>query len=179
MLKIIVKGNEFFNEETQEFQHVPDYPLELEHSLASLSKWESTFEKPFLGSTNKTEEEVLAYIKMMVLTGDVPDDVFTRLTVPNVEDINKYINAKMTATWFREDKTPPSREIITAEIIFYWMISFKIPFECQYWHLNRLLTLIRVCGQKNAPNKKMSKSEIAARNREINAQRRAQLGSRG
>ena len=180
MLKILVKGVEFFDDEHQEFKSVSDFELELEHSLVSLSKWESTFEKPFLSSKDKTEIEVLEYIKMMTLTEEVPIDVYSRLSVANVNAINDYINAKMTATWFRDDRDQrPSREIITSEIIYYWMISFKIPFECQYWHLNRLFTLIRVCGQKNAPAKKMSKSEMAARNREINAQRKALLGTRG
>lgn len=180
MLKILVKGTEFFDDQSQEFKSIGDFSIELEHSLVSLSKWEATFEKPFLSSNDKTENEVLEYIKMMTLTENVPDDVYSRLSVANVNEINNYINAKMTATWFREDGMgKQSREIVTAEIIYYWMITFNIPFECQYWHLNRLFTLIRVCGQKNAPAKKMSKSEMAARNRELNAQRRAQLKTRG
>lgn len=180
MLTIIVPGVEMFDEETQEFVSKDDVTLELEHSLVSLSKWESTHEKPFLSNDDKTTEEVLEYVKIMVVTPNVPNQVFEKLSNDNIDEINKYIDAKMTATWFSEAPgAPKSRDIITAELIYYWMITFQIPFECERWHLNRLFTLIRVCNIKQAKPKKMSRSEIAARNRELNAQRKAQLGTRG
>jgi hypothetical protein len=169
-----------FDDESQEFTTKDDVTLELEHSLVSLSKWESRHEKPFLGKTEKTSDEVLDYIKCMVLTPNVPDQVFSKFSEENYTQINDYIEAKMTATWFNEvPGAPKSRDVITAELVYYWMVVFQIPFECETWHLNRLFTLIRICNVKQSKPKKMSRSEIAARNRELNAQRRAQLGTSG
>jgi len=180
MLTIVVPGVEMFDEKSQEFITKDDVTLDLEHSLISLSKWESIYEKPFLGKGERTSEEILGYVKAMTLTSNVPDAVFLKLSEDNVMAINKYIDSKMTATWFSEPPgAPASRDVITAELIYYWMITFQIPFECEKWHLNRLFTLIRVCNIKQAKPTKMSRSEIAARNRELNAQRRAQLGTKG
>lgn len=180
MLTIVVPGIEMYDEIKQEFVTEGDITLELEHSLVSLSKWESFYEVPFLGKEEKTTEQILEYIKLMTLTLEVPEEVFSRVSEGNIKAINEYIEAKMTATWFND---PPgnlaSRDVITAELIYYWMITFQIPFECQYWHINRLFTLIRVCNVKQAKPKKMSRAEIAARNRELNAQRRSQLGTTG
>jgi hypothetical protein len=180
MLTIIVPGVEMFDDDTQEFVTRGDVTLDLEHSLVSLSKWESKYEKPFLGKSDKTTEEVLGYVKAMTLTLNVPDEIFAKLSEGNLADINAYIDAKMTATWFSEAPgAPNSRDVITSELIYYWMITFNIPFECETWHLNRLFTLIRICNIKQAKPKKMSRAEVAARNRELNAQRRQQLGTTG
>jgi hypothetical protein len=180
VLIIEVPMSEGFNESTQEFV-VKSFKLELEHSLVSLSKWESFFEKPFLGKEEKTPEETFWYIKeAMTLTPDVPPEVFARLTEDNVVAIDKYISAKMSATWFAEKKQQKhSRDVITAEVIYHWMITHNIWLECENWHLNRLLTLIRVCIEKNTQPKKMSKAEMLAQQRKLNAQRRSQFGSSG
>lgn len=179
MLKLSVMLEEGFDETKQEFVATKSVALELEHSLASLSKWESKWEKPFLGKEDKTTEETLDYIRCMIVNPDFPPEVFSHFSQEDISTINAYINAKMTATWFNERKTPPSREIITAEVIYYWMVSLQIPFECQHWHLNRLLTLIKVCNMKNAPQKPMGRRAQADMQRQLNADRKARLSSNG
>jgi hypothetical protein len=180
MLTIRVSGVESFDDTNQEFSEQGGTLLELEHSLVSLSKWESKHEKPFLGNESKSTEELIDYVKCMVVTPEVPEELFHRLSIQNFEDVHNYIDAKMTATWFSEQPgAPKSREIITSEVIYYWMTIFNIPFECERWHLNRLFTLIRICNIKQAKPQKMSRGEVAARQRALNAQRKAQLGTTG
>lgn len=179
MLTITISAVEMWDEKEEQFVYSPETTLELEHSLVSLSKWESKWQKPFLSGKEKTEEEVLDYIKCMTLTPNVSPIIYDHLSEDNITDINRYIDAPMTATTFSDRNNKPSREIITAELIYYWMITANIPFKCEEWHLNRLLTLIKVCGIKNSPPKKMSKREIMSRNASINAARKKQLNTRG
>lgn len=183
MLQITVPlGPELFDEETNEFIRPEEKTLQLEHSLVSLSKWESKWHKPFLSKKEKTFEETIDYIKCMTITQNVNPDVYTHLTQENIIQINEYIENPMTATTFSEDgngKGKNNREIVTAEIIYYWMITYNIPESYRKWHLNKLLTLIKVCDKKNAPSKKMSRSEINRRNAALNAARRKQLNSKG
>lgn len=182
MLTITVLGGEFFNEEKQEFVTIEDVVLELEHSLVSLSKWESKFRKPFLGPKEKTTEEVFGYIEAMVTSPNFSPEVLGRLSNSNLSDIQEYISSTESATTFGEgppSRNKPKQEIITSELIYYWMVSYTIPFECETWHLSRLFSLIQICNIKNSKPTKMSKSEIASRNRALNAQRKAKLGTSG
>lgn len=180
MLTITVLGAELFDEKTNEFSSEELAVLNLEHTLVSLSKWESKFEKPFLTDQDKTAEEFLSYIQFMITSSNFTPEILQHLSQKNIEEINEYINAKMSATWFSSDpNVPKSREIVTSEVIYYWMTVFNIEWEAQYWHLNRLLTLIKVCNEKNAKPKKMSAAERNARNRELNARRKAELNTRG
>ena len=180
MLQITIPQTELWDESKQEFVSLKEQTLQLEHSLVSLSKWESKWNKSFLSSREKTYEETIDYIKCMTLTPNVKPEVYRGLTKSNIEQINKYIEAPMTATSFVEDKRGTgSRATITSELIYYWMIALNIPFECQKWYLNRLLTLIRVCEIKSQPPKKMSNREIMNRNSSLNSARKKQLNTRG
>ena len=180
MLKITVPATESFDPVTNTFFNTKEQELSLEHSLVSISKWESKWNKPFLSKNEKkTVEESRDYVRCMTLTQNVDPMVYFALTPENYQQISDYMEAPMTATWFSESRTPPSREIITAEVIYYWMVALQIPFECQKWHLNRLLTLIRVCNEKNKPPKKMGKRTIMSRNQALNAARRKQMNSTG
>lgn len=181
MLRIEIPINpEGWDEKRQEFVKPKTQILQLEHSLVSLSKWESKWCKPFFSNEEKSYEEVLDYIKCMTITQNVDPEVYNHLTESNITDINNYINAPMTATTFTNDKGHGNnREIITSELVYYWMIALNIPVEFQKWHINRLLTLIRVCEIKSSPQKKMSKNEIMSRNAALNEARRKKLNSRG
>ena len=180
MLQITIPAVELWDERKQEFVITKEQTLQLEHSLVSISKWESKWCKPFLTKQEKTFEETLDYIKCMTITQNVDPEVYNYLTNENIKEINEYIEAPMTATYFSDEKTnKTSREQVTAELIYYWMIALNIPFECQNWHLNRLLTLIKVCSIKNQPPKKISRKEIMSRNAALNAARRKQLNTRG
>ena len=173
MLQIIVPERELWDEKKEEFVYIKKQKLQLEHSLVSISKWESKWCKPYFSKENKTHEEIIDYIRCMTITQNVDPYVYYALSNNNMEQIQKYIKAPMTATIFsKEPKGGSSREVVTAEIIYYWMISLGIPLECQKWHFNRLFTLIKVCNIKNQPPKKRSRREIMSRHAAVNAARR-------
>ena len=180
MLRITIPAIELWDENKEEFINTKEQTLQLEHSLVSLSKWESKWNKPFLSKDTKTEEEELDYIKCMTITQNVDPNVYKFIPLNIREEIKEYINAPMTATWFSEDKnTKSSSEQITSELIYYWMVAQNIPFECEKWHLNRLITLIKICNIKSQPPKKMGKKAIMSRNAALNAARRKQLNTKG
>lgn len=182
MLRLIIKGQELFNETTQEFytEEGKDVVVEFEHSLVSLSKWESIYKIPFLSANDKTPEAIFEYLQLMIVSKDVDKNILYKCSEEDLKKIQEYIDSSESATTFGE---MPGRkgpgEVITSELIYYWMVAFTIPFECQYWHLNRLFALIRICNVKNQPPKKLSKHEIATRNRELNAKRKAELKTTG
>lgn len=180
MLKIEVPYWEDFNPETSEIIPHAGATLTLEHSLVSLAKWESKYNKPFISQDPKTVDETIDYIRFMCLSKNISPDVFLHIPPDEIQRINQYIELPMTATTFsdRENKSH-KREIITAEILYWEMIALNIPFECQKWHLNRLLTLIHVCALKQEKPKKMGKKATMKRNAALNAARRKKLGTSG
>lgn len=184
MLKLVITGEELFDEATETFKHaIAPHALQLEHSLLSLSKWEAIYHKPFL-SSELTLEMIKSYAKCMTINPNVPDEVYEHLTAKDLNDIADYIKNPMTATWF-SDKKPAHHggkmngEVITAEIIYYWMISMQIPVEFQKWHLNKLLTLIRVVSIKNDPKAEKGHKMTAAERNALNKARKKQYGIRG
>lgn len=180
MLQVTIPASEYFDEKTGEFSSIRETTLQLEHSLVSVSKWESKWCKPFLGANEKTAEECIDYVRCMTITQHVDPTVYQFLTQKNFQEINAYIEAPMTATTFSERENKRfSREVVTAEIIYYWMVALNIPFECQKWHLNKLIALVRVCNIKNTPQKKMSRREVTERNRALNEARRKKMHSSG
>lgn len=185
MLTLFVSPKEAFNEKENVFVSSEGCTLCLEHSLVSISKWESKWHKPYLSDTKKTDEELRSYVKCMTITQNVKDEVYDLLSAEELKMINDYIGDPMTATTFttRKAEGQASRrsEIITSELIYYWMVSFQIPFECQRWHLNRLLTLIKICSIKNdtSKNKNMPRKAVLTSNAALNAARRKKSGSRG
>lgn len=179
MLQILVPGRDYWDENKEEFVSTEDQKLNLEHSLVSVSKWESKWKKPYLTDEQKTLEETIDYIKCMTITSNVDPDVYNCLTEENIRDINAYIADPMTATKFKDTSKSGSGEFTTAETIYYWMISLNIPWECQKWHLNKLLALVKMCNIKNNPGKKMGKSETINEYAALNAARRAKMKSKG
>lgn len=180
MLYITVPGRDLWDETNNLFISIHEQKLQLEHSLISLSKWESKWCKPFLSKEEKTDEEIIDYIRCMTINSNVPPETYLALTAENLRAVNSYINAPMTATTITDRSAGrQSRQTITSELIYYWMISLNIPSEYQKWHLNRLLTLIQVCNIKNQPEKKRPRDEVLRENAALNAKRRAMLNSKG
>ena len=180
MLQITVPGEEMWDEIEQEFVYTKEQTLSFEHSLVSISKWEAKWHKPFLSKQPLTNAEAIDYIRCMCLTEGVDPKTFGCLSNEQMKTIYDYVDEPMTATTINEPNSGKrSNELVTSELIYYWMVALNIPFECQYWHLNRLLTLVRVCNIKNQPPKKMSKREILSRNAALNAARRKQMNTKG
>jgi len=178
MKTITIPGTERYNEEKNEFVTTKSHTINIEHSLVSISKWESKWKKPFLES-KKTYAEIKDYIKCMTITQNIPDEVYDCLSKENIEEIISYIEDPMTATWFNENGNQPKHhDIITSEVIYYQMINLGIPVEFQKWHINRLLTLIKVCSIKESPPQKMSRDATLRQYAALNAARRKHPGKK-
>lgn len=179
-LTIKVPAADLFDPKSGRFITTKEITLTFEHSLLSISKWEAKWHKSFFLSTQKTDEENLDYLRCMCLTKDVDPNVFKSLGVKNAKVISDYIADPMTGTTIKHQKDRPSREIITSELVYFWMSNFGIPFSpCEKWHFNRLMTLIEIASIKNTPPKKMGAREAAHQRSMLNAQRRAKFHSRG
>ena len=172
---------EIYDEEHNRFINIKEQKLVLEHSLVSISKWESKWKKPFIHQTELSMEELRDYVRCMTLTQNVNPNVYSALTAPMLNDIVAYMNEQQTATWFSNstDNKQKNGEVITSELVYYWMTAANIPKECEKWHFSRLMTLIRIAGEKNQPPKKMKKNDIYKQNHALNAMRRAKMKSRG
>jgi hypothetical protein len=170
---------EYWDEANQRFVYIPQGELVLNHSLNSLRKWESIHHKPFLSREEKTKEEILDYIKCMTINEDVGPEVYEALSPAVLKRIQEYINDPMTATTIRRENQKRNNEIITAEIIYYWMVALQITESYRKWHLNQLLTLILVCNIKNEPPKKQNKGDIMRNNAALNAARRKKFNTKG
>lgn len=184
MLYITIPAREYYDDSKEEFVTIREQKLQLEHSLVSISKWESKWRKAFLGTQEKTAEEVLDYVRCMTISQNVNPMVYNSLTEKNIEEINSYISEPMTSIYFYDEPAKGSaKDVITSEVIYYWMITLNIPFECQKWHLNRLLSLIRVCNMKNSASTKgkrrLSTAEVMKRNAELNDARKKKLNTNG
>lgn len=181
MLTVTILGDELWDEDAEVFRYTDAVVLEFEHSLVSLSKWESKFHKLFLSITNPTEEEMVGYLEAMIVTPNVPKNILNRLTEENVKAIGEYINDPMTATTVSDimaDRAKSS-ERISSELIYFWMSQFQIDKECEYWHLNRLFTLIKVHHAKTQKPKKVPRQQQAQSMAELNRARREKTGSSG
>lgn len=179
-LTLVIPAEKLWDEENEQFVDGEEVTLVMEHSLISLSKWESKWHKRFLGDEKKTPEDTISYFKEMVLEGELTDEVLHRFTDEHFRALSSYIDDPMTATTFSKmAATRPSREQISNELIYYWMLTMGIDKECETWHLARLITLIKVTSEKNKPEKSRSKAEIMADNKALNAQRKAQYNTKG
>lgn len=179
MLQIKIPAFEGWDEINEKFVNRKEQTITLEHSLVSISKWEAKYHKPFLSRVEKTTEETLYYIQAMTITQNVKPEVFDGLTKENILQIQQYIDDPMSATTFSDKNGSRSSEVVTSELIYYWMVAHRIPWECQKWHLNRLLNLIKICSIKSQPPKKLSRNELLSRNAALNAARRKALNTKG
>lgn len=180
MLELSIKGVDLYDELKEEFIYIPPTKLRLEHSLVSISKWEEKWEKVFLSKDPMSHEETIDYVRCMTITQNVDPMVYEYLTDDHIRQVMQYIEKKASATWFSDTpKSQGKKQVITSELVYYWMFSYKIPKECEKWHFNRLMILIQIFSIENAPKKKMSRNEILSRNKALNDARLKAMGTTG
>lgn len=185
-LKITMPKEEVYFEDINEFRNFEEMTFVFVHSLVSISKWEAKHHKAFFGKQEKTVEEMVDYISCMVVSPEEYDPLQLKRLIncrQNFTKLTEYINDPMTATMFRSDNEDKrhggTSDVPTSELMYYWMIANSIPVEFENWHINRLMTLIKVCSLKNSPQKKRSSRDIMSSNKALNEARKAKLGTRG
>lgn len=180
MLVLEIQGDEMWDEANSQFVYGEPLVLHLEHSLYAIAMWEAKWQVPFLDNKELTDEQLIDYIACMS-ENPLTEDELSKLRPSHIKQVSDYMANKMSATWFsdRDKKAPGSSEVVTAELVYYWMAALQIPFSCDKWHFNRLMTLIRIASIKNQPPKKMSKSATVAQNNALNKARRAKMHSKG
>ena len=181
VLKILIPGKEDWDEANQCFIYSKDTVLNLKHSLVSIAKWETNWNISFLdkfGKKETTVEQVLDYIRCMTINQNIDPNVYKCLTNKNVEDVFTYIGSSMTATTFSDHLKPGRKRIVTSELVYSWMIDFGVPFQCEKWPFDRLITLLRVCEAEHREHKKGSTSSAMKRNRDIKQRNRARKAAR-
>ena len=178
MLKLTIPTCELYDEEKSMFINIPERTLSFEHSLASISQWESKWHIPFLDSKDKTIEQRNYYYWCMCLDVVELEDI-RHIPYEQMKQIDEYIEDPMTATWINDRNKRRSNRIITAELVYCWMFNLNIPLECEKWNFNKLCTLIKVCNLENSPPQKMGKQEVLNTYRNLNAARKAKLNTKG
>lgn len=181
MKTIIIPKSEYYDQAKNEFVYIDETVLKLEHSLLALSEWEAKWKKPFFTQKSRTIGEMRDYVRCMTIGKKAPEIVYASISIDLLKDIFEYVNDSRTATWINERKPmggmPGSRnQVITSELIYYWMVAAQVPFEAEKWHLSRLFMLLRICSIKSQPSKKMSKNEVLRQHAALNAARRAKRG---
>lgn len=182
MLELHLPAEEVFDRKESKIYKLPEITLRLEHSLLTISKWETIWELPFLSEEKKTNDQLHSYVSIMA-GGNLEEETLNRLGQSHYEKLNTYLNAKHSATWFSD---PPnqrkSTQTVTSELIYFWMTTYNIPFECENWPFARLMNLIRIASIKNDPDKgkkKRNKSQMLSERAMLNQKRREELGTTG
>lgn len=178
MFTIKIPPLEIFDDELEEFRQFGADEITFEHSLYTIARYEEATHKPYY-DTRSDEDNLFSYMPYMAIKPPKDPSAFFRIPQDELAKLKSWMEDSHTATWFsKDDDNSPEREIVTAELIYYWMTEYRIPFECERWHINRLMTLIQVCARKKSPPKQKSQAEIIREHRALNQKRRAERAAR-